>query len=116
MLSRKVDECKPLHAGDDDVSARAHGHHLLNPHLLHGRMVQVDPTKTKLKAPGTHLLTLKCGAPLSTFAFKVNLRRYITERGEYFSDLDLYSRKTDISCGASALEAGAYTRSLFSST
>ena len=29
---------------------------------------------------------------------------YFTERGEYYTDLDLYSRKTDISCGASALE------------
>jgi len=38
--------------------------------------VQVDPTEPKLKAPGTNLLTLEYGELLSTFAFKVILRRY----------------------------------------
>jgi len=33
--------------------------------------------KPKLKAPGTKRLTLKCDEPLSNFAFKFNLRRYI---------------------------------------
>jgi hypothetical protein len=41
-----------------------------------GRAVQVDATKPTLKAPGTKRLKLKCGKPLSRFAFKVNLRRY----------------------------------------
>jgi len=41
-----------------------------------GRVVQVDPFKPTLKAPGTNLLTPKCDEPLSTFAFKVSLRRY----------------------------------------
>jgi len=41
-----------------------------------GRAVQVDPIKPKLKTPGTNLLTLNCDEPLSTFAFKFNLRRY----------------------------------------
>jgi hypothetical protein len=31
--------------------------------------------KPMLKAPGTNPLTLKCDEPLSTFAFKINLRR-----------------------------------------
>jgi len=39
--------------------------------------VQVDPTKPTLEAFGTKRLTLKCDEPLSNFAFKFNLRRYI---------------------------------------
>jgi len=31
----------------------------------HGRAVQVDPVKPKLKAPGTKHLKLKCDGPLS---------------------------------------------------
>ena len=38
--------------------------------------MQIDPIKPSLKAPGTNLLTIKCNKPLSTFAFKLNLRRY----------------------------------------
>ena len=38
--------------------------------------MQLDPIKPTLKAPGPNLLTLKCDEPLSTFAFKFNLRRY----------------------------------------
>ena len=38
--------------------------------------MQVDPIKLTLKALGTNLLTLKYDEPLSTFAFKFNLRRY----------------------------------------
>ena len=33
--------------------------------------------KPKLKPPGTKCLKLKCDIPLSTSAFKFNLRRYI---------------------------------------
>ena len=44
-----------------------------------GRAVQVDPIKPTLKAPGTNRLTLKCDEPVSTFAFKLNLRRYTLE-------------------------------------
>jgi hypothetical protein len=39
--------------------------------------VQVDPMRPELKAPETNLLTFKCDVPLSSFAFNVNLRRYI---------------------------------------
>jgi hypothetical protein len=39
--------------------------------------VQVDPSKLKLKPPGTKRLKLMCDILLSTSAFKFNLRRYI---------------------------------------
>jgi len=35
--------------------------------------------RPELKAPGNHLLTLKHDESLSTFAFKLNLRRYSTD-------------------------------------
>jgi hypothetical protein len=45
----------------------------------HGEAVQVDPIKPKLKAPGTKRLKLKYDELLSTFAFKINSRRYTME-------------------------------------
>ena len=39
--------------------------------------MQIDPIKPKLNPPGTNVLTLKYDEPLSNFAFKFNLRRYI---------------------------------------
>ena len=39
--------------------------------------MQIDPIKPTLKAPGVKRLMLKYDAPLSTFALKLNLRRYI---------------------------------------
>ena len=42
----------------------------------HGRAVQVDSIKPKLKPPGTKRLKLNCDILLSTSAFKFNLRRY----------------------------------------
>jgi hypothetical protein len=41
-----------------------------------GRVVQVDPVKRALIAPGTKRLKLKYDEPLSFFAFNFNLRRY----------------------------------------
>jgi hypothetical protein len=38
--------------------------------------MQVDPIKPKLIAPGTKCLKLKYDEPLSSFAFKIKLRRY----------------------------------------
>jgi hypothetical protein len=38
--------------------------------------VQVDPIKPKLEPPGTKRLKPKCDIPVSTSAFKFNLRRY----------------------------------------
>jgi hypothetical protein len=40
--------------------------------------------KPKLKAPGTKRLKLKYDEPLSNFAFKFNLRRYIKVMDESF--------------------------------
>ena len=40
--------------------------------------MQVDPVKPTLKAAENKLLKLKYDAPLSNFALKFNLRRYIT--------------------------------------
>jgi len=39
--------------------------------------VQVDPIKPMLKAPQTKQIKLNCDEPLSSFAFKLNLCRYI---------------------------------------
>jgi hypothetical protein len=47
---------------------------------IHGRAVQLDPIKPKLKPPGTKRLKLKHDEPLSTFAFNFSLRRYIMAR------------------------------------
>jgi len=38
--------------------------------------VHAYPIKPTLNVPGTNLLTLTCDEPLSTVAFKFNLRRY----------------------------------------
>ena len=42
--------------------------------------MQVDPLKPELKPPGTKCLKLNCVAPVSSFAFKFNLRRYREKR------------------------------------
>jgi hypothetical protein len=42
----------------------------------HGRVVQFDPIKPALKAPGTKRLKLGYEKLLSSFAFKCNLCRY----------------------------------------
>ena len=51
-------------------------HGVLAAALPHGRVVQVDPIKSKSKAPGTKRLKLKCELLLSSLPFKFNLRRY----------------------------------------
>jgi len=93
-----------------------------------GEAVQVDLIKLSLKPPGTEHLKLKGDDPLSNFAFKFNLRRYTS--GKYRVEL---ARKHKLQAEASArrhraevvdlarraraaVEAGAYTRSLLSST
>ena len=43
--------------------------------------MQVDPIKPMLKAPRTKRLNLQYDEPLSNFAFKFNLRRYIAAVG-----------------------------------
>jgi len=70
--------------------------------------MQVDPVKPKLKLPGTKRLKLNCGEPLSKMAFKFNLRRYIMMGKAREA---VAQTKTLL-----ASQAGAYTRSLLSST
>jgi len=49
---------------------------------LRGEAVQADPIKPMLKAPGTKRLKLQHDEPLSSFAFKSNVRCYSEEEGE----------------------------------
>jgi len=67
-----VDECKPLVPGVRAGGGGARAH-------LRGEAVQVEPMKSKLKAPGTtsNRLKLKYEKLLSSLAFNFNLRRYI---------------------------------------
>jgi len=51
-----------------------------------GRVVQVDPLKPKLKPPRDERLKLRCVAPLSNFAFKINLRRYNWAEDDRFEE------------------------------
>jgi hypothetical protein len=44
--------------------------------FVQGRAVQVDPIKPTLKPPGTKRLKPHYDKPLSTFAFKLNVRRH----------------------------------------
>jgi len=71
-----VDECKPL--GDGAARARAHQGRPRDADGSepHGWVVQVDPIKRMLIAPGTQRLKLKCYILLSNSAFKFNLSRY----------------------------------------
>jgi hypothetical protein len=62
--------------------------------------------KPKLRPPGTKRLKVKCDILLSTFALKLNLRRYKQAEGmAFYRVIAPYIKK-----------AGAYTRPLFSST
>jgi hypothetical protein len=82
--------------------------------------------KPTLKAHGTDRLKLKSDEPLSSFAFKVNLRRYTKARMQ--SQLtSLRKNPVCAMCGGPAaspeavhalihFSAGAYTRPLLSST
>ena len=80
----------------------------------HGRAVQVDPIKPTLKASGTKRLTLKCDEPLSNVAFKFDLRRYITDVFIAIGSMVNFDIFGMVSPQCSV--AGAYTRSLLSST
>jgi hypothetical protein len=63
--------------------------------------------KPKLKPPGTKRLTLKCDEPLSSFAFKLNLRRYIAA-----ADGVSAAARHDVRNGRSAAAAGVRAGSL----
>ena len=77
---------------------------------VRGRAEQVDPIKHVLKAPGSKRLKVKYHAPLSNFAFKSSLRRYTEGSGGGGGGGSLPTTLAD------ALEAGAYTRPLLTST
>ena len=53
-------------------------------------MVQIAPIKPTLKAPGNKRLNLKYDEPVSNFAFKINLRRYMAVECErsFLTSLD----------------------------
>jgi hypothetical protein len=76
-----------------------------------GRAVQVDPIKPTLKAPGTKRLKLKHDEPLSTFAFKINLRRYNVACFEGAAPRIMYSRLQSLTVSDQAApEAGCLLR------
>jgi len=85
-----------------------------------GRAVQVDPIKPTLKPPGTKRLKQTHDEPLSSFAFKLNLRRYtvVMEGAAEQLTADDIDNLLEVVSDAISLppQAGAYTRPLFSST
>ena len=94
--------------------------------------MQVDPFKPTLKAPGTKRLKLTYDEPVSNFAFKFNLRRYRVVMCVGDAELEMRGRCSagqkvlacliirlalaETFCLNCGILAGAYTRSLFSST
>ena len=68
----------PIHG----VTGGRHAHR-----RVHGKVVQLEPTKPKLKPPGSKRLKLKCDVLLSNAAFKFNLRRYIAETDSFMLDM-----------------------------
>ena len=89
--------------------------------------MQVDPINPELKAAGSNLLTPQFDEPLSHFALKFDLRRYIpgvhAASGQQLNGclnlVDLAGSERTARSGAEGQrmkEAGAYTRPLFSST
>ena len=72
-----MDECKPPVPGPPHAVHAAVRRRRAAPHLrATDKAVQVDPIKRTLKAPGTQRLKLKHDEPLSSYAFRFNLRRY----------------------------------------
>ena len=55
--------------------------------------MQVDSVKPKLKPPGTKCLTLKCDILLSSFTFKLNLRRYTKSVPDQHQNFGCSSRR-----------------------
>jgi len=70
-----VDECKSLGAGAAAAGGRLQP---VRRRQRHGRVVQIDPIKPKLKPPRYERLELRYDGPLSNAAFKFNLRCYTT--------------------------------------
>ena len=89
--------------------------------------MQFDPITAMLKAPETKRLKLKYDQPLQNFAFNFNFCYYIEVLLEHGADVDRPDKQgvTAVQTAAESghheclrllLEAGAYTRSHFSST
>jgi len=94
-----------------------------------GRAVQLDPIRPKLILPGIKRLKLTCHLLLSTSAFEINLRRYtlaqlglerffVLEGGGSGGGVQVDGIEEMLagSMGGLPFEAGAYTRSILSST
>jgi len=124
-LSSEVDECKPLPIGGGPGRGPRAAQPVPSLPQSPGSAVQVHPIKPILvvKAPKTKRLKLKKYELVSSFAFEFSLRRYdLVFTG---ADKKFPARlgvETDhmkpILCpiGSDRLQAGAYTRSLLSST
>jgi len=110
-----VHECKSLVAGLPGVyTSRG-----LRPRQRpRGRAVPVDPLKPKLKAPGSKRWKLQCDQLLSSFAFNCNMRRYSVSSSPHLDFVRKNFQYKVMPFGEllAALVAGAYTRTLFSST
>ena len=76
-------ECTPLVRGELRAEGRGEG-----------RAVQIDPMKLALKAPGSMLMKLVYDEPLSTFAFKLNLRRYVKGIRDTFARMSMNDEET----------------------
>jgi len=100
-LSCEVDECKPLIHGRAHHPAPAAGAGAADGDER-GRLVQVDPIKPTLKAPGSARLKLKYDNLLSRFAFHFNLRRHNK------AVIREARRATRTNFPSSVLQAGAY--------
>jgi hypothetical protein len=86
-----------------------------------GRAVQVDPMTPKLKPPETKRLKLEYDGLLSNYGLKFNLRRCTGVRCRYWSGhaylLPSFVMRPDAAAHRARMSAaGAYTRSLLSST
>jgi len=80
--------------------------------MAQGRAVQVAIVKAGVEsAYGFQHLKLEYDEPLSNFAFNSNLRRFIKEPSFDGAFLDMH-----LGMNGQTMEAGAYSRPLFSST
>ena len=94
-LRSEVSECKPLQVGGAVQGARHPGERRLHAARHTGRAVQVDPIKAELKAPGSLTLKLIYDEPLSTFALKLNLRRYTLASPVEVREWNIWGLPTD---------------------
>ena len=115
MLSENGNECKPLVLGFHGHSTRRHDD-TLAPHRgdlrrrhgpaphLRGEVVQVDPIRPPLKAPGTKRLKLQYDESPSNMAFKINSCHYYVDGVRVASDVAdaAYTLAGDFTLGGTA--------------